>query len=202
MQAHAPSVSWGGILQPMEQREQKPNLFGLCRNIVQTRAESSLLGYAECSRYSTKLIATEEDDSQPFRWSGTWEEGGGCWFLVMGFRFLQPNKNRLITICNINAFIMQYQRFCFAMSQMSFSHVSAQVSFQNSLDTLTNNKTTKQLWCPVSDWRRACITVLSPLCRMPQCHRQVIALLVARTVRHWETFSHLIGSYGYILYGR
>ena len=52
---------------PMEQREQKPNLFGLCRNIVQTRAESSLLGYAECSRYSTKLIATEEDDSQPIR---------------------------------------------------------------------------------------------------------------------------------------
>ena len=75
--------------QPMEQREQKPNLFGLCRvvteedevklawampwrelttsreerlsllrlsrNIVQTRAESSLLGYAECSRYSTKV---------------------------------------------------------------------------------------------------------------------------------------------------
>ena len=30
----------------------------------------------------------------------------------------------------------------------------------------------------------ACITVLPPLCRMPQCHRQVIALLVARTVRH------------------
>ena len=73
MQAHAPSVSWGGILQPMEQREQKPNLFGLCRNIVQTRAESNLLGYAECRRYSTKLIATEEDDSQPFRWTGTWD---------------------------------------------------------------------------------------------------------------------------------
>ena len=53
--------------QPMKHREQKPNLFGLCRNIVQTRAESSLLGYAECSRYSTKLIATEEDDSQPIR---------------------------------------------------------------------------------------------------------------------------------------
>ena len=33
--------------------------------------------------------------------------------------------------------------------------------------------------------QRACITVLPPLCRMPQCHRQVIALLVARTVRHW-----------------
>ena len=32
--------------------------------------------------------------------------------------------------------------------------------------------------------QRACITVLPPLCRMPQCHRQVIALLVARTVRH------------------
>ena len=48
--------------QPMEQREQKPNLFGLCRNIVQTRAESSLLGCAECSRYSTKLIVTEEDE--------------------------------------------------------------------------------------------------------------------------------------------
>ena len=46
----------------MEQREQKPNLFGLCRNIVQTRAESSLLGCAECSRYSTKLIVTEEDE--------------------------------------------------------------------------------------------------------------------------------------------
>ena len=58
---------------PMEQREQKPNLFGLCRNIVQTRADSSLLGYAECSRYSTKLIATEEDDSQPIR--GTWKGG-------------------------------------------------------------------------------------------------------------------------------
>ena len=33
--------------------------------------------------------------------------------------------------------------------------------------------------------QRACITVLPPLCRMPQCHRQVIVLLVARTVRHW-----------------
>ena len=33
--------------------------------------------------------------------------------------------------------------------------------------------------------QRACITVLPPLCRMPQCHRQVIALLVARTVRLW-----------------
>ena len=98
--------------------------------------------------------------------------------------FAAKQKSGLVTICNINAFIMQYQRFCFAMSQMLFSHVSAQVSFQNSLDTLTNNKTTKQLWCPVSDWRRACITVLPPLCRMPQCHRQVIALLVARTVRH------------------
>ena len=32
--------------------------------------------------------------------------------------------------------------------------------------------------------QRACITVLSPLCRMPQCYREVIALLVARTVRH------------------
>ena len=32
--------------------------------------------------------------------------------------------------------------------------------------------------------QRARITVLPPLCRMPQCHRQVIALLVARTVRH------------------
>ena len=40
----------------------EPNLFELCRNIVQTRAESSLLGYAECSRYSTKLIVTEEDN--------------------------------------------------------------------------------------------------------------------------------------------
>ena len=40
--------------------------------------------------------------------------------------------------------------------------------------------------------QRARITVLPPLCRMPQCHRQVIE----------ETFSHLIGSYGYILYGR
>ena len=40
--------------------------------------------------------------------------------------------------------------------------------------------------------QRACITVLPPLWRMPQCHRQVIE----------ETFSHLIGSYGYILYGR
>ena len=48
--------------QPMKHREQKPNLFGLCRNIVQTRAESSLLGCAECSRYSTKLIVTEEDE--------------------------------------------------------------------------------------------------------------------------------------------
>ena len=25
------------------------------------------------NRYSTKLIATEEDDSQPFRWTGTWD---------------------------------------------------------------------------------------------------------------------------------
>ena len=40
----------------------EPNLFELSRNIVQTRAESSLFGYAECSRYSTKLIVTEEDN--------------------------------------------------------------------------------------------------------------------------------------------
>ena len=32
--------------------------------------------------------------------------------------------------------------------------------------------------------QQACITVLPPLYRMQQCHRQVIALLVARTVRH------------------
>ena len=50
--------------EPMEQREQKPNLFGLCRNIVQMRAESNLLGYAECSRYSTKLIVTEEGEAK------------------------------------------------------------------------------------------------------------------------------------------
>ena len=55
-------ISQTSRAQPMEQREQKPNLFGLCRNIVQTRAESSLLGCAECSRYSTKLIVTEEDE--------------------------------------------------------------------------------------------------------------------------------------------
>ena len=36
-------------------REDRPSLLGLSRNIVQTRAESSLLGYAECSRYSTKV---------------------------------------------------------------------------------------------------------------------------------------------------
>ena len=30
----------------------------------QRKAKSSLLGYAECSRYSTKLIAKEEDNSQ------------------------------------------------------------------------------------------------------------------------------------------
>ena len=41
--------------------ESRVKLAGLCRNIVQTRAETSLLGYAECSRYSTKLIVTEED---------------------------------------------------------------------------------------------------------------------------------------------
>ena len=31
------------------------------------RRDPSSLGYAECSRYSTKVIATEEDDSQPIR---------------------------------------------------------------------------------------------------------------------------------------
>ena len=40
----------------------EPSLLELSRNIVQTRAETSLLGYAECSRYSTKLIVTEEDE--------------------------------------------------------------------------------------------------------------------------------------------
>ena len=65
MQTYASPLPESCLIQPMEQREQKPNLFGLCRNIVQTRAESSLLGYAEYSRYSTKLIATEEDDSHP-----------------------------------------------------------------------------------------------------------------------------------------
>ena len=38
-----------------EQREEKLSLLRLSRNIVQMRAESSLLGYAECSRYSTKV---------------------------------------------------------------------------------------------------------------------------------------------------
>ena len=57
----------------MEQREQKLNLFGLCRNIVQTRAESSLLGCAECSRYSTKLIVTEEDEVK-LAWAMPWRE--------------------------------------------------------------------------------------------------------------------------------
>ena len=33
--------------------------------------ESRVKLYTECSRYSTKLIATEEDDSQPIR--GTWK---------------------------------------------------------------------------------------------------------------------------------
>ena len=37
-----------------------PSSLGLSRNIVQTRAEPNLLGYAECSRYSTKLIENEE----------------------------------------------------------------------------------------------------------------------------------------------
>ena len=55
-------ISQTSRAQPMEQREQKPNLFGLGRNSVQTRAESSLRGCAECSRYSTKLIVTEEDE--------------------------------------------------------------------------------------------------------------------------------------------
>ena len=36
-------------------REERLSLLRLSRNIVQTRAESSLLGYAECSRYSTKV---------------------------------------------------------------------------------------------------------------------------------------------------
>ena len=40
----------------MEQREQKPNLFGLCRNIVQTRAESSLLGCAECIHHLSDIV--------------------------------------------------------------------------------------------------------------------------------------------------
>ena len=57
----------------MEQREQKLNLLGLCRNIVQTRAESSLLGCAECSRYSTKLIVTEEDEVK-LAWAMPWRE--------------------------------------------------------------------------------------------------------------------------------
>ena len=47
--------------------ESRVKLAWLCRNIVQTRAETSLLGYAECSRYSTKLIVTEEDKVN--RWS-------------------------------------------------------------------------------------------------------------------------------------
>ena len=38
-----------------EQREERLSLLRLSRNIVQMRAESSLLGYAECSRYSTKV---------------------------------------------------------------------------------------------------------------------------------------------------
>ncbi|MCI6200549.1 MAG: hypothetical protein MR645_00220 [Paraprevotella sp.] len=49
MQTYASPLPESCLIQPMEQREQKLNLFGLCRNIVQTRAESSLFGYAECS---------------------------------------------------------------------------------------------------------------------------------------------------------
>ena len=47
MQTYASPLPESCLIQPMEQREQKPNLFGLCRNIVQTRAESSLFGIAE-----------------------------------------------------------------------------------------------------------------------------------------------------------
>ena len=43
MQTYASPLPESCLIQPMEQREQKPNLFGLCR------------------------VATEEDDSQPIR---------------------------------------------------------------------------------------------------------------------------------------
>ena len=45
-------------------RDDRPSLLGLSRNIVQTRAESSLLGYAECSRYSTKVNRDRGRQSQ------------------------------------------------------------------------------------------------------------------------------------------
>ena len=98
--------------------------------------------------------------------------------------------------------------------------------------TLSQNRAWKSPLTRLFTLYALCICFF-PHIRMPQCHRQVIALLIARTVRHWlltwlesgltqrfrlqqlaeglmpvpahrhwETFSHLIGSYGYILYGR
>ena len=94
----------------------------------------------------------------------------------------------LHTLCFVHMLLSSYPPLCL---RVVYLHCSSLSAFPLAFRLL-----------PPTFHQRACITVLPPLCRMPQCHRQVIALLVARTVRHRETFSHLIGSYGYILYGR
>ena len=69
-------------VKPDEQRQTdraargEPSLLELSRNIVQTRAETSLLGYAECSRYSTKLIVTEEGEAK-LAWAMPWRGNEG-----------------------------------------------------------------------------------------------------------------------------
>ena len=54
--------------QPMEQREQKPNLFGLCR-VVTEEDDSQPMEQREQkpNLFGLYRVVTEEDDSQPIR---------------------------------------------------------------------------------------------------------------------------------------
>ena len=77
----------------------------------------------------------------------------------------------LHTLCFVHMLLSSYPPLCL---RVVYLHCSSLSAFPLAFRLL-----------PPTFHQRACITVLPHLCRMPQCHRQVIALLVARTVRHW-----------------
>ena len=60
-----PSRDRGRQSQPMEQREERPSLLGLSRNIVQTRAESSLLGLCRVQPIFNEVNRDRGRQSQP-----------------------------------------------------------------------------------------------------------------------------------------
>ena len=68
MQTYASPLPESCLIQPMEQREQKPNLFGLCR-VVTEEDDSQPMEQREQkpNLFGLYRVVTEEDDSQPIR---------------------------------------------------------------------------------------------------------------------------------------